>query len=269
MVASSGAPQLVSDSRFLSEAALEALLKSLVLAAEAKDEFLRTDAFPLSPSVKVGSSFKTNSTEVEENMGEQQVVSSTEQLLQRTKSTILDCQGALNSRHSFSSSTVAWLEMVLVEVSLRNRDRFHTFWPILRHHYIRVLSGPHVSLCYVTERRVLGVLKICTRMISRDNFSGTILELLGRIFAKHGPSAGHLFAGVGGGSAGGAATLQSLSRDEASAAEDGYTLKPPYSPMASHVLSQLTNQVGSRHVYTSSLSMHFMYVELALNGNCF
>lgn len=231
----------MSDSRFLSEANLETLLKSLVYAAEAKDEFLRSSESPLSPGSNAGSSAKSGGNDAVQDQGTDQIVSATQQVLQRAESTVRDFQSALNSRHSFSSSTVAWLEMVLVEVSLRNRDRFHTFWPILRHHYVRVLSGPHVALSYVTERRVLGVLKICTRMISRDHFSGTILELLGRIFARHGPPAGLLAAQKGSG----APALQSLSRDRDrdETAEDGYTLKPPYSPMTSQVLSQLTNQV--------------------------
>lgn len=243
MVANSGAAQLVSDSRFLSEANLESLLKSLVYAAEAKDEFLRTDAFPISPR-STGSSNKNSPVPGTAEGGKdlEQSVSATQLLLQQAKAAVLGCQGALNIRHSFSSSTVAWLEMVLVEVSLRNRDRFNTFWPILRHHYVRVLSGPHVTLSYITERRVLGVLKICTRMVSRDHFSGTILELLGRIFARHNPAAASSFGSQKGNSMGGSVKLQSLSRDEA--AEDGYSLKPPYTPMASHVLSQLTNQVN-------------------------
>ncbi|KAJ1390138.1 hypothetical protein B484DRAFT_439804, partial [Ochromonadaceae sp. CCMP2298] len=92
--------------------------------------------------------------------------------------------GARLGALALSAPTVSWLEMILVEVSLRNRDRFTSFWPILKAHYLRTLTGPHVRLSYTTERRAAGLLKICTRMISRDHLSGSILEIMGMIFAQ-------------------------------------------------------------------------------------
>lgn len=189
----------------MSEEQLEGCLRTLVSIVEVKDESLSND---ISGSWSSGSSMMmqdmphleptahnssstgpanslSGSSSISCNSGSDKLFDAAGQAIARFRGLFNDCQKTIcTNKHSFSSSTIAWLEMVLVEVSLRNRDRFHVFWAVLKHHYIRVLSGPSVKLSYITERRVLGLLKICTRMISRDNFSGTILELLGRLFAR-------------------------------------------------------------------------------------
>jgi hypothetical protein len=53
---------------------------------------------------------------------------------------------------SISSSSMAWLEVILVELALRNRDRFQVCWPILRAHYLRSLGSVSFKLSYVAER---------------------------------------------------------------------------------------------------------------------
>eukprot|EP01037_Dinobryon_pediforme_P019177 gene19177-19550_t len=81
---------------------------------------------------------------------------------------------------------VSWLEMLLVEVALRNRDRFASIWPLLRDHYTRTIGPKSVSmanLSYIAERRVVGLLKVSTRMISREHYAKEILQLLGDVFA--------------------------------------------------------------------------------------
>ena len=242
VIATSGIAQLVSDSRFLSEQSLDALLRSLVAMAEAKDESHhgdQSDAQPVSSSVpaEAGSEAPT-SKEAKEGKTVQFSRNASDELLHVTRDFLAASYSALAAKHSFSSSTVSWLEMVLVEISLRNRDRFSTFWPILKHHYIRVLSGPLVDLSYVTERRVLGLLKICTRMISRDHFSGAILELMGRIFARAGPAATASLLTPGKGRAGG---LNSNTEDD-----EGYTLsRPHFPPMSNHLLQYLSNQISA------------------------
>lgn len=55
-------------------------------------------------------------------------------------------------RKSISTSSLAWLEVVLVEIALRNRDRFHVCWPTLRAHYLRSLGSQSFKLSYVAER---------------------------------------------------------------------------------------------------------------------
>lgn len=225
VIASSGAAQLVSDSRFLSEANLETLLRSLVAVTEAKDARAESPG-----STKLDA-------DATENKAAQYSRNVSEELLFVAKEFLSASHTALASKHSFSSATIAWLEMVLVEISLRNRDRFHTFWSILKHHYIRVLSGPLVALSYVTERRVLGILKVCTRMISRDHFSGTILELMGRIFARSSPATESLSPPKG--RTGG---LDASEDDDSEA----YTLsKPHFPPISAHLLQHLSNQISA------------------------
>jgi hypothetical protein len=80
-----------------------------------------------------------------------------------------------------STASCAWMEMILVEATLRNRDRFSMLWPIIAGHYIRSLSGT-AKLSYTLERRVSGIFKMATRMISRDQMAGPILDLVGGLF---------------------------------------------------------------------------------------
>ncbi len=56
------------------------------------------------------------------------------------------------SPKSVSNASAAWFEIQLVEVALRNRDRFGAIWPALTNHYSRTLTGPVRNLSYVTER---------------------------------------------------------------------------------------------------------------------
>lgn len=51
-----------------------------------------------------------------------------------------------------SAASVAWLEMVLVDIVLRNRDRLLVIWPLIRAHYLRSLSQRYCDTSYVTER---------------------------------------------------------------------------------------------------------------------
>jgi hypothetical protein len=57
----------------------------------------------------------------------------------------------IKSSLAVSRSSVAWFEMLLVEISLRNRDRFGTVWPLLSAHYSRILMGS-LTFSYITER---------------------------------------------------------------------------------------------------------------------
>lgn len=50
-----------------------------------------------------------------------------------------------------SSSSRSWMEMVIVDAALRNRDRFIIYLPVLASHYERTLSAAK-SLSFVTER---------------------------------------------------------------------------------------------------------------------
>ena len=91
-----------------------------------------------------------------------------------------------------SESSRSWLEMILVETSLRNRDRFSLLWPHISSHYGRTLGrlGPTstpdaiIKFNYTTERRVVGIFKIATRMLARKKVSSSLLDLLGSFFAS-------------------------------------------------------------------------------------
>lgn len=61
---------------------------------------------------------------------------------------------------SVSHSSVAWLEILLVDVALRNRDRFVLIWPVLELHYTRTLCGQTGSISYVHERFVIAFIDI-------------------------------------------------------------------------------------------------------------
>jgi hypothetical protein len=74
-----------------------------------------------------------------------------------------------NDLPSASVASCAWLEMLVVETALRNRDRFALLWPTLSMHYrrmigpLRVIQNPsvvnqmsgkstYVPLNYASER---------------------------------------------------------------------------------------------------------------------
>jgi len=183
-IGNSGIIQLVSDSRFLSEAVLQQFLKSLISVIEVKEDML---------TVVGNTNESINSSDVVMTVTgvtglsgrqHQQALDSVEFINSKYVEFFSQCRQSLNSRFSFSSSTIAWLEMILVDVSLRNRDRFNIIWPILKHHYLKVLSGSYVKLSYISERRIVGLMKICTRMLSREHYSGEILEVMGKVFAR-------------------------------------------------------------------------------------
>lgn len=187
-IGNSGIIQLVSDSRFLSEAVLQQFLKSLITVIEVKeDEFTvvgnNTHEVMIDPSTDMMMMMRVD-TGVTGLSGRQQTLDFIEILNGKYVEFFSQCRQSLNSRFSFSSSTIAWLEMILVDVSLRNRDRFNIIWPILKHHYLKVLSGSYVKLSYIAERRIVGLMKICTRMLSREHYSGEILEVMGKVFAR-------------------------------------------------------------------------------------
>ena len=109
-----------------------------------------------------------------------------------------------------SVASSSWLEVVLVEIVVRNRDRISVLWPALAVHYIRsavelstissnasasrtseascalqqplgfeyVDSDRSFAFTYVDERRVVGILKIASKMFSRTQHAPIALNLL-------------------------------------------------------------------------------------------
>ena len=80
-----------------------------------------------------------------------------------------------------SAATIAWLENVLVEVILRNRDRFTLLWPILSTHYSAGLC-PTSTLSYAVERRVVGIFQVVERLMVRSGQVQPLLAILARFF---------------------------------------------------------------------------------------
>lgn len=87
-----------------------------------------------------------------------------------------------------SAASAAWLESMLVDIALRNRDRLMIIWPLLRSHYLASLAQAVAPTSYVTERRLQGLLKLTTRLLSRDHFAGLLVELLGQILLANEPT---------------------------------------------------------------------------------
>ena len=64
-----------------------------------------------------------------------------------------ELEAVLATKIGISSSSASWLEMVIVDVILRNRDRFGVLWATFESHYIRSLCGCDV-FSYKSERLV-------------------------------------------------------------------------------------------------------------------
>jgi hypothetical protein len=80
-----------------------------------------------------------------------------------------------------SASSIAWLEMILADIALRNRDRFHLIWPALSKHYFDSLNSVS-QVDYCVERKVVGLFKIAEKVVSRPTYSVPIIALLDKLF---------------------------------------------------------------------------------------
>ena len=138
----SGIEQLFSDSRFLEEDKLQLFLKSLISAVESDQRGNISAESNLLDSGVLNSELGISST-----------ILSCGELAAKA---IEELSGRLRKRQRvLSAAAVSWLEMLLVEVALRNRDRFASIWPLLRDHYTRTIGPKSVSmanLSYIAER---------------------------------------------------------------------------------------------------------------------
>jgi hypothetical protein len=80
---------------------------------------------------------------------------------------------------SYSSS--AWLDAVLIEVLLRNRDRFNICWPIVEAHFRATLLEPKQSLSRNSEIQLNGFLKLSGRLLARESCLHLLIEFLGKL----------------------------------------------------------------------------------------
>lgn len=125
-MATCGLNEIVSDTRFWGESALISFVNSLIFSTER--------GRPKSPTVFDESVITEDISIVESMSPLQEVVMET-----------------INALPSVSFPTETWMEMVLVEIALRNRERFHVLWPVLAAHYRSTLRDC-VELSYSSER---------------------------------------------------------------------------------------------------------------------
>ncbi len=167
LISDCGLTNLVADTRFLTEASLLKFLTSLTGMTRRTSEssllFPNEDSTCLPPPPPAAA--KTQQQQQPQHPPKQQqqqqikksssdscefsIWTSHETVLSLVKSI---ARSAVNSGISLPSAcSCAWMEMVLVEVSLRNRDRFATIWPVVGRHYCATLNAA-AYLSYITER---------------------------------------------------------------------------------------------------------------------
>jgi hypothetical protein len=79
-------------------------------------------------------------------------------------------------------ASCCWIENIVVDVILRNRDRFVLCWPHLKSHYMRTLADQNAEFSRISEYQLLGIFTICKRMLSRESCVASLLESLSKIF---------------------------------------------------------------------------------------
>lgn len=143
MVSACGIAQIVSDTRFYSEDVLDVFLEALVAVAQAADGFHDNGQSSRSSVIdraKPGLGI--------ERKGAQSPASL---CLDGCIDGITDSMYSSSAVVYVSPSSVSWLENLLVETSLRNRDRLFIFWTLLTQHYEKTIQGA-VVLTYPLER---------------------------------------------------------------------------------------------------------------------
>jgi hypothetical protein len=175
--------QIISDSKFLEEKCILLYFQQLCHAMERKgQQHNRLNSFVVFP----GSSLEPIYEPVNSLGGHG---------IEELKQYLIDVSKKLPPPTEASS---AWLEMVLVEAALRNRDRMSLIWPMISAHYSRPfgedesimtssshLEGHPVILSHSIDRRVIGIFKIATRLLSRHQLCGPIIHLLAHIFGQN------------------------------------------------------------------------------------
>ena len=139
MVAECGIAQIISDTRFYSEEALRHFFESLVAVTERADGFehIRTP--------------NESSKESENRVTEKNSNCAVSTELQAVMGELSDALLRSSAEAFVSPSSVTWLENLLVEASLRNRDRLSLFWTLLAQHYETTIKRT-VLLTYPLER---------------------------------------------------------------------------------------------------------------------
>ena len=141
MVSACGIAQIVSDTRFYSEDVLSVFLEALVAVTQAADGFHGQN----------GHISTADSKKTEQGLGGKGAHSPASLSLEGCIDGISDAMLSSSAVVFVSPSSVSWLENLLVETSLRNRDRLFLFWVLLSQHYEKTIRGT-VALTYPLER---------------------------------------------------------------------------------------------------------------------
>jgi hypothetical protein len=148
MVAACGIAQIISDTRFYSEDTLCHFFESLVAVTETADGFEHIKA--RSEDIKESENKSTDkNSNCPVSAGLQAVMGELSDSLLRS-----------SSEAFVSPSSVTWLENLLVEASLRNRDRLSLFWTLLAQHYETTIKRT-VLLTYPLERCATSTAAYC------------------------------------------------------------------------------------------------------------
>jgi hypothetical protein len=134
LVYNSGIGRIVSDSRYLTEQSLFNSLLAIICCTESSEESTHTNKFQSCAKL-------CHSHMVEDDEDTAAVCAALGEKLNRLYDMLPNC----------SECSCSWLEMLLADIVLRNRDRFSLIWPTLEQHY-KCTLGPNATLNFVTER---------------------------------------------------------------------------------------------------------------------
>jgi hypothetical protein len=187
-VAACQVSEIIWDSRELSEPGLWALLHSLTAAIHAH---LPPDEMSCLIKMKIkkqgDEDDEEDDDEVEEKKNDKAVGSApnnrmVERIDERVGLLPLDQNtNAVNvaPREVYlpplSSACLPFAEVLLTEISLRNRDRVACTWPLLKEHYKRRLQGAKV-VSFGVEKAATGLLRLVARVASRPGMSTQMLS---------------------------------------------------------------------------------------------
>ena len=155
MIKMCGVEALITDTKFMDEGSLLRLLRQVVTTAE-------KDPATIAPRGQTPANLN---------------VESVKRVLEDYSATL----------PGLSASTISWLEVLMIDIALRNRDRFSLVWPVLSGHYKRTLcptKGTQLEVNYIVERRVTGLLKLVARMLSRRHLTAAMIAIMKDIFVS-------------------------------------------------------------------------------------
>lgn len=141
-----GVTRLVADTRFLTESTLLTFFWTLVSAAEGEKISAIAPTVISSPMSRSSSSSgivtRSEAVRPKSHRSSETILSELNALIERQASAL----------PGSSSASCSWMEIIVVDSALRNRDRFAVLWPILESHYERTLLRTNVPLSYANER---------------------------------------------------------------------------------------------------------------------